>query len=107
MAADTGESGGLSRFWEQADNEASGQNPLERELAERLDALTRYRRLILEMEASDRSVDADVLLRQHDREYQLVQRLWSAIRRARAEGVLPPGGSAGPLVEPDPPASSD
>lgn len=80
---------GLDHFWEQADEEGSGQNPLERELAERLDALARYRDLILEMEASSRTADAEVLLRQHDREYQAVQRLWSAIRRMRA-GERPP-----------------
>lgn len=76
---------GLDHFWEQADEESSTQHPLERELAERLDALARYRDQILAAEANDRSADADVLLRQHDREYQAVQRLWSAIRRMREE----------------------
>lgn len=74
---------GLDHFWEQADEESSTQNPLERELAERLDALARYRDQILQAEANDRSADAEVLMRQHEREYQAVQRLWSAIRRMR------------------------
>ena len=74
---------GLDHFWEQADEEGSTQHPLERELAERLDALARYRDQILQAEANDRASDAEVLLRQHEREYQAVQRLWSAIRRMR------------------------
>lgn len=74
---------GLDHFWEQADEESSTQHPLERELAERLDALARYRDQILQAEANDRTSDAEVLLRQHEREYQAVQRLWSAIRRMR------------------------
>lgn len=74
---------GLDHFWEQADEESSTQNPLERELAERLDALARYRDQILQAEADDRASDAEVLLRQHEREYQAVQRLWVAIRRMR------------------------
>lgn len=75
----------LDRFWQQVDDAGSGQDPLERELAERLDAVARYRELILEMEAGTRGQDAEVLLRQHDREYQAVQRLWSAIRRMREQ----------------------
>ena len=74
---------GLDHFWEQADEEGSTQHPLERELAERLDALARYRDQILQAESNDRTADAEVLLRQHEREYQAVQRLWSAIRRMR------------------------
>ena len=74
---------GLDHFWEQADEESSTQHPLERELAERLDALARYRDQILQAEANERSNDAEVLMRQHEREYQAVQRLWSAIRRMR------------------------
>ena len=76
---------GLDHFWEQADEESSTQHPLERELAERLDALARYRDQILQAEANDRSNDAEVLLRQHEREYQAVQRLWQAIRRMREQ----------------------
>ena len=74
---------GLDHFWEQADEEASTQHPLERELAERLDALARYRDQILQAEANERASDAEILLRQHEREYQAVQRLWTAIRRMR------------------------
>ena len=78
-----GRNPGLDHFWEQADEEASTQDPLERELAERLDALARYRDQILQAEANERASDADLLMRQHEREYQAVQRLWSAIRRIR------------------------
>lgn len=76
---------GLDHFWEQADDESSTQHPLERELAERLDALARYRDQILQAEANERSSDAEILMRQHEREYQAVQRLWSAIRRMRED----------------------
>lgn len=76
---------GLDHFWEQADEEGSTQHPLERELAERLDALARYRDQILQAEANERASDAEILLRQHEREYQAVQRLWSAIRRMREQ----------------------
>ena len=78
---------GLDHFWEQADEEGSTQHPLERELAERLDALARYRDQILQAESNDRTSDAEILLRQHEREYQAVQRLWSAIRRMREAGL--------------------
>ena len=79
---------GLDHFWEQADEESSTQHPLERELAERLDALARYRDQILQAESNDRTADAELLLRQHEREYQAVQRLWSAIRRMRDRGEV-------------------
>ena len=78
-----GRNPGLDHFWEQADEEASTQDPLERELAERLDALARYRDQILQADANERESDAELLMRQHEREYQAVQRLWSAIRRIR------------------------
>jgi hypothetical protein len=74
---------GLDTFWEQADSVASGQHPLERELDERVDALARYRRLIAEAQANGREEAAEILLRQHDREAQVVDRLREALARAR------------------------
>lgn len=72
---------GLDHFWEHADRTGSGQHPLERELDEHIDALARYRRLIDEAEANGREDAAEILLRQHDREEQAVQRLREALGR--------------------------
>ena len=74
---------GLDLFWEQADRDASGQNPLERELDERVDALARYRELIVEAQANGRDEAAELLLRQHDREEQAVRRLRHALESGR------------------------
>lgn len=71
---------GLDTFWQQADHDGSDQDPLERELDERIDALARYRRLIAEAEANGRDEAAEILARQHDREEAAVQRLRQAIR---------------------------
>lgn len=72
---------GLDTFWESADVDGSGQDPIERELDERVDALTRYRRLIAEAEANGRDGAADILMRQHDREAEAVERLRDALGR--------------------------
>jgi hypothetical protein len=73
---------GLDLFWEQADETGSGQHPLERELDERIDALARYRRLIDEAQANGREDAAEILLRQHDREEQAIQKLREALGRS-------------------------
>lgn len=70
---------GVDLFWEQADRTGSGQNPIQRELDERVDALARYRRLISEAEANGREEAAEILLRQYDREEQAVERLRSVL----------------------------
>jgi hypothetical protein len=78
---------GLDTFWEQADLTDSGQDPLERELDERIDALVRYRRMISEAQANGREDAADILLRQHDREAEAVERLRAALSsRGRQQG---------------------
>ena len=74
---------GLDLFWEQADRDGSGQNPLERELDERVDALARYRELIVEAQANGRDEAAELLLRQYDREEQAVRRLRHALESGR------------------------
>lgn len=76
---------GLDTFWEAADQDESGQDPLERELDERVDALTRYRRLLADAEANGRDDAAEILMRQHDREAAAVQRLRNALQRRRDE----------------------
>ena len=74
---------GVDTFWESADAAGSGQDPLERELDERLDALTRYRELIAEADANGREEVAAILLKQHDREQETVRRLRDALQRRR------------------------
>lgn len=76
---------GIDQFWQSADRDGSGQNPLQRELDERVDALARYRRLIAEAEANGRDQAVNVLMRQHDREEARVRRIRAALN----------GGSAG------------
>lgn len=74
---------GLDFFWEQADRTGSGQDPLERELDERIDALARYRRLISDALANSREEAAEILLRQHEREARAVDRLRQALAERR------------------------
>lgn len=74
---------GLDLFWEQADRTGSGQDPLERELDERVDALARYRRLISDAQANGREEAAEILLRQHEREARAVDRLRQALAERR------------------------
>ena len=71
---------GVDQFWEDADRSGSGQDPLQRELDERLDAVVRYRRLIADAEANGRDDAARILIRQHDREQDSVHRLREAMR---------------------------
>lgn len=72
---------GLDTFWEAADQDESGQDPLERELDERVDALTRYRHLIADAEANGREGAVEVLMKQHDREEAVVEELREALER--------------------------
>ena len=74
---------GVDQFWQEADRSGSGQDPLERELEERVDALARYRRLIAEAESGGRDEAAAILMRQHDREEASIARLREAIRAHR------------------------
>jgi hypothetical protein len=72
---------GLDLFWEEADAQASGEHPLERELTFRLDALERYRQMIVEAQASGRDEIVVALVHQHDRQARFVQDLRVALRR--------------------------
>lgn len=76
---------GLEAFWEDADVEASSEHPLEREIAERVDALSRYGTLIEDAQIQGRDDLADLLLAQLAREEDLVRALRAALRRMRAE----------------------
>lgn len=70
---------GIETFWETCDRESIADNPLERELAFRLDALDRYR---AQIEVADEIGDdeaVDVLSRYYDSTTLLIQRLRRAI----------------------------
>ena len=93
---------GLGSFWEQADAESNDEHPLERELCHRLDAVARYLRMIQEatLLADDEAVEQ--LVRQHDREENMVRQIRAALRRAkpRFDGRLPRETPARPPVIP-------
>ncbi len=71
---------GLDTFWEAADDDALCEHPLERELCHRLDALERYRQLIMDAQAGGRDDIVDVLVSQHDRQARLIEDLRAALR---------------------------
>lgn len=81
MQDDRGAPLGLDAFWEQADSEASNENPLERELGHRLDAMTRYQQMIDDAWANGRDEIAHALQAQHDRQARMVRDLRAALRR--------------------------
>ncbi len=76
--ADQPANSGIEEFWEYADDTDSDENPLERELADQIDALARYRRMIQECEEAGRDDQVRVLLKQHER----VQRTVDELRQA-------------------------
>lgn len=84
---------GVDTFWEEADRNGSPQDPLERELDEKVDALTRYRQLIAEAEANGRDGAAEILLKQHDREELAVRRLREALRKRNGQDGRSDGAS--------------
>ncbi len=77
---------GLDSFWESADRDGSEEHPLERELAERMDAVARYRSLIADCEEMGRDEDVKVLTEQHERERLEAQRLREALAREKGRG---------------------
>lgn len=77
---------GVDSFWEHADDTDSAEHPLERELADRLDALARYGRRIAECEELGRDAEVSVLLRQQERERREVERLRAALSWTHTEG---------------------
>ena len=74
----------LDFFWEQADLDSNGDNPLEVELCHRLDALARYQQRLADAEAAGQDELMDALMAAHDREQNVVRRLHQAIGRMRA-----------------------
>jgi hypothetical protein len=70
---------GLDTFWESCDREAVGDDPLERELCFRSDALVRYRAQILAAEEIGDDEALAVLSRHYDDTREVIRRLREAI----------------------------
>jgi hypothetical protein len=79
MSREDGREPCLALFWEQADAESAAEHPLERELVYRLDAVSRYERLIADALAADRRDVLPNLTEQHERQRQVVARLRRAL----------------------------
>lgn len=75
---------GLDSFWEQADIEDSDEDPIERELSHRLDAIARYGSMIAEAQANGFDAMARQLERERAREETLARELRHALRRNRS-----------------------
>jgi hypothetical protein len=100
---------GLEAFWEQADSDALCEHPLERELCHRLDALNRYREMIMDAQSSGREEVVDALAAQFERQARLVELLKAALsgsrigdRGSRIESRAAEERNARFEVEPDP-----
>ena len=81
---------GIETFWESCDRDAVADNPLERELAFRLDALERYR---VQIEVADELGDdeaVDVLSRYYDSTSLLIARLRDALQHQATPHVSLP-----------------
>ena len=70
---------GLDTFWETCDRDAVEENPLERELSFRLDALKRYQSQIEVAEAIGDDEAVNVLSRYYDETATLTRRIREAI----------------------------
>ena len=75
---------GLDSFWESCDQEAVGDDPLERELCFRSDALVRYRAQIMAAEEIGDDDARAILSRHYDDTREVIRRLREAIL---AQGV--------------------
>ncbi len=78
---------GLDLFWEDADLTESGEHPLRRELAHRLDVLTRYERLMAEAQSSGEDELLSNLTAQHSREMRVIEALEDALAREDARAA--------------------
>ena len=76
---------GLDAFWQTADDESSDENPLERELCNRLDAVARYQAMIADADAADLDGAVHALERALQHEAAAVDRLRVALRRSRPQ----------------------
>lgn len=75
----------LEAFWQQADEDASREHPLEREIADRVDALLRYHVLIADAQAEGRDDLVAILMAQEERQERLLRQLREALRRMRPQ----------------------
>jgi len=76
----------LVTFWEQADLDGSAEHPLERELCDRIDALSRYGRQIESAQANAWDGAALFLIEQYTREEREIRRIAEGFRRLRDGG---------------------
>ena len=72
---------GVDAFWLDADANECGDNPLERELCHRLEAVERYLRMIAEAEELGKDDAIEALVAQHARQSKLARELQEALRR--------------------------
>jgi hypothetical protein len=74
---------GLDAFWLDADANECADNPLERELCYRLEAVERFGRMIAEAEEVGRDEVIAALLAQQSHQSKLAQELQQALKRYR------------------------
>ncbi|HSJ09913.1 MAG TPA: hypothetical protein VK928_08360 [Longimicrobiales bacterium] len=78
---------GLDLFWEEADLESAAEHPLERELANRLDALARYGEMVDSLADRDDDDALDCLAREQARVMDSVDALYRALARTTSAPV--------------------
>jgi hypothetical protein len=71
----------LDLFWEQADQDGSGEHPLVRELGYRTDVMIRYQQMIEDAVVSGRDDVVRALVEQHQRQARFCERLRDELRR--------------------------
>lgn len=81
MDRDEAPSPGLDLFWEQADQDGSGEHPLLRELCYRTDVLIRYQHMIEDAQVAGRDDVVEALVEQHERQARFCERLRDELRR--------------------------
>ncbi|MGH7477430.1 MAG: hypothetical protein ACRELD_14275 [Longimicrobiales bacterium] len=84
MDENTSGRAGVDLFWQDADRTESALNPLERELADRLDAVARYHQQIAVAVECGRDSDIEVLTRQLERNSAIVAKLREELARQQS-----------------------
>ena len=73
---------GIEAFWEECDRNGIGDNPLVRELCDRLDAMQRCQRMIDDAEVAGNDEAIEILSAQYDRQRDIVRRIRQQLERA-------------------------
>ncbi len=79
---------GLDSFWESCDREGISDDPLERELIFRSDALARYRQQILEAEEMGDDDAVALLSRHYDETRRAIHRIRDAIQAKNDQATI-------------------